>query len=73
MAAKQKATREGVQSLTSEDIRGLSLEQIKELRGYQAIADMGQVETQERHQLVNRRDRYPFIPQPALLLRLPSA
>jgi hypothetical protein len=34
MAAKTKAQREGVQSLTSEDVRGLSLEQIKELRGY---------------------------------------
>ena len=34
MAAKEKAQREGVQSLTSEDIRGLSQEQIKELRGY---------------------------------------
>ena len=34
MAAKAKAQREGVQSLTSEDVRGLSLEQIKELRGY---------------------------------------
>jgi hypothetical protein len=34
MAAKEKAAREGVQSLTSEDINGLSQEQIKELRGY---------------------------------------
>jgi hypothetical protein len=34
MAAKEKAMREGVHSLTSEDIRGLSQEQIKELRGY---------------------------------------
>jgi hypothetical protein len=34
MAAKEKATREGVHTLTSEDIRGLSLEQIRELRGY---------------------------------------
>jgi hypothetical protein len=33
-AAKEKAQREGVQSLTSEDIRGLSQEQVKELRGY---------------------------------------
>ena len=34
LAAKEKAKREGVFSLTSEDIRGLSLEQIKALRGY---------------------------------------
>lgn len=34
MAAKEKAEREGAHRLTSEDIRGLSLEQIKELRGY---------------------------------------
>jgi hypothetical protein len=34
LAAKEKAKREGVWTLTSEDIRGLSLEQIKELRGY---------------------------------------
>jgi hypothetical protein len=34
LAAKAKAKREGVHTLTSEDIRGLSLEQIKELRGY---------------------------------------
>ena len=34
MAAKEKAKREGVHSLTSEDVRGLSQEQIKELRGY---------------------------------------
>jgi hypothetical protein len=33
-AAKEKAEREGVHSLTGEDIRGLSQEQIKELRGY---------------------------------------
>jgi hypothetical protein len=33
-AAKEKATREGVHALTSEDVRGLSQEQIKELRGY---------------------------------------
>jgi len=32
--AKEKAEREGVHALTSEDIRGLSQEQIKELRGY---------------------------------------
>jgi hypothetical protein len=32
--AKEKARREGVESLTSKDIDGLSLEQIKELRGY---------------------------------------
>jgi hypothetical protein len=34
MAAKEKAMRQGVHSLTSEDIRDLSQEQIKELRGY---------------------------------------
>ncbi len=34
IAAKAKAEREGVHTLTSEDIRGLSLEQIRELRGY---------------------------------------
>jgi hypothetical protein len=34
MAAREKAMREGVHSLTSEDVRGLSQEQIKELRGY---------------------------------------
>lgn len=33
-AAEAKAKREGVHSLTSEDIQGLSPEQIKELRGY---------------------------------------
>jgi hypothetical protein len=33
-AAEAKAKREGVHSLTSEDIDGLSPEQIKELRGY---------------------------------------
>jgi hypothetical protein len=33
-AAKEKAEREGVHTLTGEDIRGLSQEQIKELRGY---------------------------------------
>jgi hypothetical protein len=33
-AAKEKASRQGVESLTSKDIDGLSLEQIKELRGY---------------------------------------
>ena len=33
-AAKEKAKREGVWSLTEEDVRGLSLEQISELRGY---------------------------------------
>ena len=33
-AAEAKAKREGVHSLTSEDIEGLSDEQIKELRGY---------------------------------------
>lgn len=34
VAAKEKAKREGVWTLTAEDIRGLSLEQISELRGY---------------------------------------
>jgi hypothetical protein len=34
LAAQEKAKREGVQTLTSEDIRGLSQEQIKQLRGY---------------------------------------
>jgi hypothetical protein len=34
LTAKEKARREGVWTLTSDDIRGLSLEQIKELRGY---------------------------------------
>jgi hypothetical protein len=34
LAAKEKAKREGVHTLTSEDIRGLSLEQIRALRGY---------------------------------------
>jgi hypothetical protein len=34
LAAKEKAKREGVHTLTSDDIRGLSLGQIKELRGY---------------------------------------
>jgi hypothetical protein len=33
-AAEAKAKREGVHSLTSEDIDGLSPEQIKELRDY---------------------------------------
>ena len=33
-AAEAKAKREGVDSLTSEDIEGLSPEQLKELRGY---------------------------------------
>jgi hypothetical protein len=33
-AAEAKAKREGVGSLTSEDIEGLSPEQLKELRGY---------------------------------------
>jgi hypothetical protein len=33
-AAKEKAKREEVYALTNEDIRGLSQEQIKELRGY---------------------------------------
>jgi len=34
IAAKEKAQREGVHTLTAEDIRGLSLDQIRELRGY---------------------------------------
>jgi hypothetical protein len=34
LAAKEKAEREGVWMLTAEDIRGLSLDQIRELRGY---------------------------------------
>jgi hypothetical protein len=34
IAAKDKAKREGVHSLTSKDVDGLSQEQIKELRGY---------------------------------------
>jgi hypothetical protein len=34
LAAKEKARREGVETLTDQDIEGLSLEQIKELRGY---------------------------------------
>jgi len=34
MAAKEKAEREGVHALTSDDIRGLSLDQIRVLRGY---------------------------------------
>ena len=34
VTAKEKAQREGVHSLTSEDIEGLSEEQIKQLRGY---------------------------------------
>jgi hypothetical protein len=33
-AAKEKAEREGVHTLTGEDVHGLSQEQIKELRGY---------------------------------------
>jgi hypothetical protein len=33
-AAKEKAKRDGVHSLTSEDIQGLSQEQVEELRGY---------------------------------------
>jgi hypothetical protein len=33
-AAKEKAMREGVHTLTGEDVRGLSQEQITELRGY---------------------------------------
>jgi hypothetical protein len=40
LAAKEKAMCEGVHSLTSEDIRGLSQKQIKELRGYEAIPYM---------------------------------
>jgi hypothetical protein len=34
IAAKEKAERKGVHALTSEDVRGLSQEQLKELRGY---------------------------------------
>lgn len=34
LAAKEKAKREGVWTLTAEDIRGLSLGQVRELRGY---------------------------------------
>jgi hypothetical protein len=34
LAAREKAAREGVWTLTAEDIRGLSLEQITALRGY---------------------------------------
>jgi hypothetical protein len=34
LAAKEKAKREGVWMLTSDDIRGLSLEQMKGLQGY---------------------------------------
>jgi hypothetical protein len=34
LAAKEKARREGVWTLTAEDISGLSPDQIKELRGY---------------------------------------
>ncbi|MBM3543417.1 MAG: trypsin-like peptidase domain-containing protein [Alphaproteobacteria bacterium] len=34
LTAKEKARRDGVWTLTEEDIRGLSLEQIRELRGY---------------------------------------
>lgn len=33
-AAKDKAEREGVYALTAEDVRGLNLEQIRQLRGY---------------------------------------
>jgi hypothetical protein len=33
-AAKDKADREGLAALTAEDVRGLNLEQIRELRGY---------------------------------------
>ena len=33
-AAEAKAKREGVDSLTSEDIEGLTPEQLKEIRGY---------------------------------------
>jgi hypothetical protein len=34
LAAKEKAKRGGVWTLTEDDIRGLSLRQISELRGY---------------------------------------
>jgi hypothetical protein len=34
LAAKEKADREGVHTLTSDDISGLSLDQIRQLRGY---------------------------------------
>jgi Trypsin-like peptidase domain len=34
LTAKEKAKREGVWTLTEEDIRGLSLEQIRQMRGY---------------------------------------
>ena len=34
IAAKEKAMRAGVHALTSDDIRGLTLQQIRELRGY---------------------------------------
>ena len=34
IAAKEKAERQGVHALTGEDVRGLSQEQLKELRGY---------------------------------------
>jgi hypothetical protein len=33
-AAQAKAQRDGVETLTQKDIEGLSLEQIKQLRGY---------------------------------------
>ena len=33
-AAQAKARRDGVETLTQKDIEGLSLEQIKQLRGY---------------------------------------
>ena len=33
-AAKEKAKREGVHALTSDNVRGVSQEQMKELRGY---------------------------------------
>ena len=33
-AAEAKAKRDGVETLTQKDIEGLSLEQIKQLRGY---------------------------------------
>lgn len=33
-AAQEKANRDGVQTLTREDIEGLNYDQIKELRGY---------------------------------------